>query len=147
MSPWWAPTPTSTSSACRAAGLTPRNCDRTALASFPGITRGMTKLTVSAAHRVTRNSPPRRARYLIAGLARVQRGLWPGCSAGGVQVGQDHAVIGELVGRRLGVRIGLRRPATDVARVVLIPVDALGDRDERDLVHHHLLDLMNDLNL
>src|SRR5262249_62392125 len=57
------------------AGLTPRKVPSTALASFPGITRGITKFTVSAAHRVTTNRPARRARYGISATAEAQSSL------------------------------------------------------------------------
>src|SRR5947209_3556633 len=112
----------------------PRNVASTASASFPGITRGMMKLTVSAAQSVTRNRPPRRARYLIRSLR-------------GVQVRQDHFVVGERVRRGLRIGVLLGHPATDLRRVVLVPVHAFGRRDQRDLIDHHLLDLVNDLLL
>ena len=66
---WWTLTPNSISSACSAAGLTLRNVASTACASFPGITRGMMKLTVSAAQSVTANRPTRRVTYLTAASA------------------------------------------------------------------------------
>jgi hypothetical protein len=62
-------TPNSISSACSAAGLTFRNVASTACASLPGMTRGMMKLTVSAAQSVMRNKPTRRETYFTAASA------------------------------------------------------------------------------
>ena len=100
---------------------------------------------VSAAHSVTRNMPPRFARYLTAPTADSQSARRLLSAA--LEVNQDDPEIWGGVGRRLRIWVRLRRPARDVARVVLVPVDALGDRDERDLVQHHLLDLVDDLHL
>ena len=47
----------------------PRNVASTAVASLPGITRGMMKLTVSAAQSVTTKRPTRRVMYLTAASA------------------------------------------------------------------------------
>src|SRR5436190_2240394 len=98
----------------------------------------MMKLTVSAAPRVTRNRPNRRATYLTAGTAESSPPQ-ACCSPGRIQVRHHLTVVRERVGRRLRVRIGLRYPAADVRGVVLVPVDALCGGDERDVVHHDLL--------
>ena len=58
----WLLTPNSISRAWSAAGFAPRSWDRTAVASFPGISLGMRKLIVSATHRVIAKSPSRRSR-------------------------------------------------------------------------------------
>src|SRR5947209_12277170 len=100
------PVPNWISSAWSAAGLiVPRKVARTAWASFPGITRGMMKLTVSAAHNVTRNRPSLRVRYLIVATAEAQVGLGPAYLSGGVQVRQYLAIIRERIRRRLGILI------------------------------------------
>ena len=65
----WTLTPNSICSACNAAGLTPWNVASTEVASLPGITRGMMKLTVRAAQSVMRNRPTRRVTYLTAASA------------------------------------------------------------------------------
>ena len=49
-----------------------------------------------------------------------------------------------LVRSRLRIRIALRHPAGDVLGVVLVPVDALRDRNHRDEVDHHRLELLDD---
>ena len=57
------------------------------------------------------------------------------------------AIVRERIGGWLSIRIRLRRPATDVRGVVLIPVDPLRGWDEGDVVDHDLLDLVHDLDL
>ena len=52
-----------------------------------------------------------------------------------VQVQQRHLQVGRLIGRWLRKRIGRGRPAAEVGGVVLVPVDALGHRDERNVVN------------
>ena len=66
-----------------------RKVASTACASLPGITRGMMKLTVSAAHRVIRNRPHRRARYLTVDTAESQLRPRGRRSPGGIKVRQD----------------------------------------------------------
>ena len=59
--------PKATSRAFSASGLIrPLNLDIIASAGLPGMSRGMKKLIVSAAHSVTTKNPSRRRTYLMA---------------------------------------------------------------------------------
>ena len=58
--------PKATSIACKLAGLRwPWNLAIMAMAGFPGISRGMKKLNVMAAHSATSKNPIRLTKYLI----------------------------------------------------------------------------------
>src|SRR6266487_364301 len=60
------------------------------------------------------------------------------------QVEEHLAPVRVVVGGRLGVRVALSDPSGEGARVVLVPVDLLGDRDHRHLLQHHSLQLVDD---
>src|SRR5207302_5782968 len=61
-----------------------------------------------------------------------------------LQVQEQDAPVRMLVRSRLRIRIALRHPAGYVLGVVLVPVDALRDRNHRDEVDHHRLELLDD---
>ena len=68
----WLLTPKATSNAFSADGLIrPWNLAIIATAGLPGMRRGMKKLTVSAAHRVSNRNPHRRSRNLIRRLSKA----------------------------------------------------------------------------
>src|ERR1043165_2173526 len=68
----WMLTPKATSKAFSADGLIrPWNLAIIATAGLPGISRGMKKLTVRAAHRVSNKNPHRRSRNLMRRLSKA----------------------------------------------------------------------------
>src|SRR5450755_1234992 len=109
---WWTLTPNSICRACSAAGFTPRNVASTADASFPGITLGMMKFTVSAAQRVTAKRPARRLMYLIAAPTAPDPSA---CDllAHGIEMCEHDAVVWCCPHRGLRVRVLRRRPAPE----------------------------------
>src|SRR5271170_6491883 len=81
------------------------------------------------------------------GLGGIPPGGMPPRPVAGLlrrQVEHQDAPVRVVVGGGLGVRVALGDPAGEAARVVLVPVDRLGDRDHRDVRQHHLLQLVHD---
>src|SRR3954470_4858454 len=122
-----------------------------ALAGSPGISRGMKKLTVIAAQRVSAKNPSRCRRNLMDDLpwSTASHSLsGPGHAAVGSSARsvlrrkvQEHLLdVRQLPGRRQRVRVLLRGPTGERLGAVLVPLDALGRRDDRDVAEHGLLD-------
>src|SRR3954451_23761383 len=98
----------------------PWNRDIIADAGSPGISRGMKKLTVMAAHRVSTKKPSRRNRNLMTAA--------PSCSPGGRgsllrrEVEEHLLVVRDLPWRGQGELVVLGRPPGERAGVVLVPL-------------------------
>src|SRR5579875_720421 len=128
---------------------------RSACTGLPGMNRGMKKFSVNAAHRVSTKKPSRRTTNLIRHLLLASSCFLRGprvasvsrSGAGRVQVQQHLLVVRHVERGWLCVRILLGRPTTDLRGVVLEPVDRLGHRDHRNVLQHHLLDLLDDGDL
>src|SRR3954447_9051980 len=118
-----------------------------ALAGSPGISRGMKKFTVIAAHSVSKKNPSLCSRNLIDYLRVRTPPSRPTRSALGRQVQHDLLVVRDLPGRGERVRVLLGRPAGEGTGVVLVPVDALRRRDHRDVTKHRLLHSVQELVL
>src|SRR5580704_8800459 len=115
-------------------------CTRPNIASagLPGMSRGMRKFTVMAAHSAMSKKPRRRARNLISPTQTDNRLLlW-------LQVQYHHAPVRHVVQAGLRVRVRRRRETGVLVRVVLEPVDLFQDGDDRQLLHHDRLDLVGD---
>src|SRR5437588_2372258 len=148
--------PSATSRLLTVAGLMrPWNLVRRATSGPPGSSRGRMKLSVTAAQRVTRKNSSRRIRYRISYILSPSKGrrARPAVLLGRIArlflVHPEHDLfpVGNVPGCWRRVRVILRRPAGEHLGVVLIPGDALGDRDHGDLFEHDALDLLHDLVL
>src|SRR3954471_1204283 len=132
--------PKATSSAFNAVGCTcPLNRPIIASAGFPGISRGRKKLMVSATDSVRPKNQSRRSRNLTGSASSRP------CCGGSLQVEvEKHLLdVGHRERRRSGERILLCRPSRQALVVVLVPVDRLSRRHDRDVLHHRLLDLLD----
>src|SRR3954467_9122540 len=132
-----------------ALGLTrPWNRASSAVAGSPGMSRGIRKFTVTAAQRVSTKKPNRCARYLIAAPpCPLSSPPFPAALLRRLQMQQHLLLVRDLPGRGQRVRVVLRRPAGEGAGVVLVPLDALGRRDDRHVPQHGLLDGVQQLVL
>src|SRR6478672_13216404 len=97
--------------------------------------RGMKKFSVIAAQSVTTKNPILR-RTKLTTRASCQHLFSLRRSSLGLEVEEHDTPVGDLVRGRLRERVLLRDPAAEGLRVVLVPVDGLGDRDDRDIPHH-----------
>src|SRR4051794_33095533 len=100
------------------------------------MSRGITKLIVSAAHSVTTKNSRRRRTALMRPPTLPEMDLR-----------QDDSEIGCTVRARVRVRLVLRRPAGEDLLAPLVPVDTLDDGDDGHLVEHDLLDAVHGLAL
>src|SRR6266571_905500 len=113
------------------------------MAALPGMRRGIKKFSVTAAQRVTMKNPSLRRMNLMFRASCPSLHL-PALAALRLQVEEHDAPVRILVRSRTREGIVLQHPPVEVFGVVLVPVDALGDRDHRDLVDHHRLELLDD---
>src|SRR5580658_11257762 len=152
----WVSTPNRISSAFSDCGVSsPWNLPIMASAGLPGISRGSRKLRVSATHSVSTKKPRRRSAYpklVPLGSLSVRR-AGPGerpchpvarAVLPGLEVQQHLLVVRIGPYWRLRVRVARGGPSGEGRRVVLVPVHPFGDRDERHLGQHDLLELVDD---
>src|SRR5690349_3228271 len=97
--------------------------DIIAEAGSPGMSRGMKKLTVIAAQRVSTKKPSRCSRYLMTDPSCSLPAAIPGGALLlGRQVQEDLLLVRDLPRRRQRVLVVLRRPPGERAGVVLVPL-------------------------